>query len=69
MNTTQEQKEILLEWMKQHPDVARGRLRRKGESKHQMEVLLQELSTSMNSVVYGPKKSSMEWIKVINFNL
>ncbi|KAL0105521.1 hypothetical protein PUN28_016885 [Cardiocondyla obscurior] len=36
MNTTQEQKEILLEWMKQHPDVARGRLRRKGESKHQM---------------------------------
>ncbi|KAL0102404.1 hypothetical protein PUN28_017981 [Cardiocondyla obscurior] len=29
MNTTQEQKEILLEWMKQHPDVIRGRLCRK----------------------------------------
>lgn len=36
MNTTQNQKKILLDWMKLHPDVARGRLRRKGESKNEM---------------------------------
>lgn len=36
MNTTQEQKEILLQWMKLHPEVAKGRLRRKGESKKEM---------------------------------
>jgi len=36
MNTTHNQKRILLEWMKLHPEVARGRLRRKGESKQKM---------------------------------
>ncbi|KAL0110638.1 hypothetical protein PUN28_013904 [Cardiocondyla obscurior] len=57
MNTTQEQKEILLEWMKQHPDVARGRLRRKGESKHQMDwkmnVLKKETKRRSNGMKTG----------------
>lgn len=36
MNTTQEQKEMILQWMKLNPEVARGRLRRKGESRNEM---------------------------------
>lgn len=38
MNTTQEQKELMLKWMKLHPEVARGRLRRKGESRNEMYI-------------------------------
>lgn len=36
MNVTNEQKKILLDWMKLHPEVARGRIRQKGESKTKM---------------------------------
>lgn len=36
MNTTFEQKQLMIQWIKLHPDVARGRLRRKGQSRHEM---------------------------------
>lgn len=36
MNTTQKQKEMMLQWMKLHPEVSRGRLCRKDESRKEM---------------------------------
>lgn len=44
MNITHRQKEILLEWMKLHPEVAKGRIRRKGQSKQEMVNILCNLS-------------------------
>ena len=36
MNVTDKQKEILLEFMKLHPDFGGGRIRSRGESKKQL---------------------------------
>ncbi|EFN78047.1 hypothetical protein EAI_09231 [Harpegnathos saltator] len=47
MNTTQEQKEMILQWMKLNPEVARRRLRRKGESRNEMKKLLEDLARTI----------------------
>ncbi|XP_029171738.1 uncharacterized protein LOC114941061 [Nylanderia fulva] len=63
MNTTNNQKKLLLEWMKLHPEVAKGRLRRKGESKTEMKKLLEDMANVINTANEGPIKSSSEWLK------
>ncbi|XP_018359009.1 PREDICTED: uncharacterized protein LOC108758510 [Trachymyrmex cornetzi] len=63
MNVTSEQKKILLDWMKLHPEVARGRIRQKGESKNKMKELLEDMANTINIVNKGPSKSSSEWFK------
>ncbi|CAL1672852.1 unnamed protein product [Lasius platythorax] len=63
MNATPKQKEMMLQWMKLHPEVARGRLCRKDESRKEMKQLLEDLAGTINAANVGPVKSSSEWLK------
>lgn len=63
MNFSEEQKGILLKYMREHVDFGRGRLRYAGENKRIMDQMWQEISMKLNSCGSGPQKQFKEWNK------
>ncbi|XP_071581866.1 uncharacterized protein [Temnothorax nylanderi] len=63
MNVTEKQKQMLINFMRSHPDFGRGRLRYNRENKRKLDELWEELTTILNSADSGPQKSSKEWAK------
>ncbi|XP_020298622.1 uncharacterized protein LOC109862869 [Pseudomyrmex gracilis] len=62
MNVTEKQKEVMLNFMNEHPDFGRG-LRYKSENKRKMDELWEKLAKILNAVGFGSCKSSKEWAK------
>lgn len=62
-NATAEQKQVLLEFMQEHQDLARGRLQRDVSGKDRAKALWTELTTTLNSLG-GSVKTAKQWQKV-----
>lgn len=64
MNVTEKQKSILLNYMRNNPDFAKGRLRYNGANKKILNDMWLKITNSLNSIGSGPQKESKEWQKV-----
>ncbi|CAL1683866.1 unnamed protein product [Lasius platythorax] len=63
MNVTLKQKEILLNYLKNNANLARGRIDRKSESKRKMKDMWNSIAEKINAADIGPQKSGQEWAK------
>ncbi|XP_077273047.1 uncharacterized protein LOC143903377 [Temnothorax americanus] len=63
MNVTYKQREILLDSLKQHPEIIRGRVSRKSESRKELKDIWEQITNKLNSSGEGPVKTVQEWIK------
>ncbi|KYM99739.1 hypothetical protein ALC62_09357 [Cyphomyrmex costatus] len=61
MNVTE--KQILINFMRSHPNFGRGRLRYNRENKRKMDELWEEVTTALNSSGCGSQKLPKEWAK------
>ncbi|XP_011140149.1 uncharacterized protein LOC105183595 [Harpegnathos saltator] len=62
MNVTRKQKEMLLNYLQEKPDLIRGRINRKSESRQKLNAMWDEVADCLNSAE-GPCKSGKEWEK------
>lgn len=58
-----EQRQIMLQFMEEHPDMAQNRLQGL-EGKKRSEILWEQLAKELNSCGHGVTKSTDKWIKV-----
>lgn len=65
MNVTEKQKQILINFMRAHPDFGRGRVRYNRENKRKMDELWEEVTINLNSAGSGPQKLPKEWAKIL----
>ncbi|XP_018311842.1 uncharacterized protein [Mycetomoellerius zeteki] len=63
MNVTVKQKEMLLNFLKRNPELVRGRIDRKNESRLKLFKLWDEVAQGINTIIEGPQKSGKEWAK------
>ncbi|XP_018364609.1 PREDICTED: uncharacterized protein LOC108762202 [Trachymyrmex cornetzi] len=63
MNVTIKQKEMLLSHLKENPDLVRGRINRKSESRRKMVESWDNIANIINAAAEGPQKNGKEWAK------
>ncbi|XP_071652728.1 uncharacterized protein [Temnothorax longispinosus] len=63
MNVTNKQKRILLNYMKDNEDFARGRLRYNSSNKKILDDMWTSITISLNATGNGPQKQAKEWQK------
>ncbi|XP_032688785.1 uncharacterized protein LOC116852463 [Odontomachus brunneus] len=63
MNVTARQKEILINNLKSHAELVRGRVNRKNESKRKLNDMWNKITEHINASNEGPQKSGQEWAK------
>ncbi|XP_018392469.1 PREDICTED: uncharacterized protein LOC108771627 [Cyphomyrmex costatus] len=63
MNVTSKQKEMLLTLLKANPELVRGRMNRKSESRRKLAEGWDEIANNINAHAVGPKKNGKEWAK------
>ncbi|KYN12952.1 hypothetical protein ALC57_14864 [Trachymyrmex cornetzi] len=55
---------MLLSHLKENPDLVRGRINRKSESRRKMVESWDNIANIINAAAEGPQKNGKEWAKV-----